>query len=107
MYRVCIDKANKVYKHFNTEEQAIAWLRETIEADKKYTFDGAGVWLNKSGRSMAKTLRWVYFDETMNKYRTKTKIILTPSKRKTNKNTRLEYITKEMAEIKKLFAINA
>lgn len=107
MFRVCVDKENNIYKHFRTEEQAIAGIRSIIESDPKFTYQGAGSWSRPTKTwTIGKTLRWIYKDGDV--FRTKTKRILTTdieSKMKAENahQKRIENLKKEWEEIQKLF----
>lgn len=111
MYRITINKEEKIFETFETEEQAIARLREMIEADGNHIFAGMTNWtsLNKAF-NRNRQVQWMFVENGMAKMMSKS--ILwhdeeAEAKREAIRSDWEKEFSQKWREMRKNFGINA
>ena len=76
-YRISIDTKNDVFEIVNSEEEAIARLREIVETDNRFIFMGTTNWTHLTKNyTQSKQVKWVAVDTETKTAKQMTKSIL-------------------------------
>lgn len=111
VYRVSINAKEQVFEYTDSEEKAIAILRQVVETNSMYTFAGVTNWTRLTKNyTRSKQVKWMYVENGIAKTMSKAILLYdTEIKQKylEAKAKREAEFAEEWKKIQKLFGINA